>query len=45
MGYRISTVTNEQLKRVEKYLNDRPIRKFKYKTTNKVLHEKIALIT
>ncbi len=45
MGYRIRTVTDEQVKRVEKYLNDRPVRKFKYKTPNQMLIEKIAFIT
>jgi IS30 family transposase len=40
-----ATVTDEQVKRVEKYLNDRPIRKFNYKTPKQVLLEKIVLIT
>jgi len=31
--------------RVEKLLNERPVRKFNYKTPNQVLQEKIALIT
>ncbi len=41
----LSTVTDELVKRIEKYLKDRPVRKFKYKTPKKVLLEKIALIT
>ena len=41
----LSNVTDEQVKRVEKYLNNRPVRKFNYKTPNQVLLEKIALIT
>jgi IS30 family transposase len=41
----LSMVTDDQVKRVERLLNNRPIRKFNYKTTNQVLLEKIALIT
>jgi IS30 family transposase len=41
----LSTVTDELVKRIEKYLNDRPVRKFNYKTPKQVLLEKIALIT
>ena len=41
----LSVVTNEQVKRVEQLLNNRPVRKFNYKTPNQVLLEKIALIT
>ena len=41
----LSNVTDEQVKRIEKYLNDRPVRKFKFKTPKQVLLEKIALIT
>jgi IS30 family transposase len=40
-----STVTSEQVKRVERLLNNRPVRKFNYKTLNQVLLEKIALIS
>lgn len=41
----LSIVTAKQVRRVEKLLNDRPVRKFNYKTPNQVLLEKIALIT
>jgi IS30 family transposase len=41
----LSIVTSEQVKRVERLLNNRPVRKFNYKTPNQVLLEKIALIT
>lgn len=41
----LSTVTDQQVKQVEQLLNNRPVRKFKYKTPNQVLQEKIALIT
>ena len=41
----LSTVTNKQVKQVEKLLNNRPVRKFNYLTPNQVLQEKIALIT
>lgn len=41
----LSIVTNEQVKGVERLLNDRPVRKFNYKTPNQVLLEKIALIS
>lgn len=41
----LSIVTDELVKRIEKYLNDRPVRKFNYKTPKQVLLEKIALIT
>ncbi|MBM3455156.1 MAG: IS30 family transposase [Bacteroidetes bacterium] len=41
----LSIVTDEQVKRVERLLNNRPVRKFNYKTPNQVLLEKIALIT
>lgn len=40
----LSTVTDEQVKVVEKYMNNRPVRKFNYKNPNQVLLEKIALI-
>ncbi len=38
-------VTDGQVKRVERLLNKRPVRKFDYKTPKQVLLEKIALIT
>jgi IS30 family transposase len=41
----LSMVTDDQVKLVERLLNNRPIRKFNYKTPNQVLLEKIALIT
>jgi IS30 family transposase len=41
----LSIVTSEQVKRVERLLNNRPVRKFNYKTPNQVLLEKIALIS
>lgn len=41
----LSIVTDDQVKRVERLLNNRPVRKFNYKTPNQVLLEKIALIT
>ena len=41
----ISAVTDQQVKQVEQLLNDRPVRKFNYKTPKQVLQGKIALIT
>ena len=41
----LSIVTSDEVKRVERLLNNRPVRKFNYKTPNQVLLEKIALIT
>jgi len=41
----LSALTNDQVKRVERLLNNRPVRKFNYKTPNQVLQEKIALIS
>jgi len=41
----LSAVTDRQVKQVEQFLNDRPVRKFNYKTPNQVLQGKIALIT
>ena len=41
----LSMVTDDQVKRVERLLNNRPVRKFNYKTPNQVLLERIALIT
>jgi IS30 family transposase len=40
----LSAVNQDQVKQVEKLLNNRPVRKFNYKTPNQVLQEKIALI-
>ncbi len=36
----LSIVTNDQVKRAEQLLNNRPVRKFNYKTPNQVLLEK-----
>ena len=41
----LSAVTDQRVKQVEQLLNDRPVRKFNYKTPKQVLQEKIALIT
>ena len=41
----LSMVTSDQVKRVERLLNNRPVRKFNYKTPNQVLLEKFSLIT
>ena len=41
----LSIVTSDEVKRVERLLNNRPVRKFNYKIPNQVLLEKIALIT
>jgi IS30 family transposase len=41
----LSLVTDAEVKHVERLLNDRPVRKFNYKTPNQVLREKIALIS
>jgi IS30 family transposase len=41
----LSIVTSDEVKRVEQLLNNRPVRKFNYKTPNQVLLQKIALIT
>jgi|688.fasta_scaffold606800_1 IS30 family transposase len=38
----LSALTDQE---VEQFLNDRPVRKFNYKTPNQVLQGKIALIT
>jgi transposase, IS30 family len=40
----LSLVTTEEIKEIERKINNRPIRKFKYKTAKQVLLEKIALI-
>lgn len=39
----VSAVTDQQVKNVEQFLNDRPVRKFNYQTPNQVLEGKIAL--
>lgn len=41
----LDLVSSYQVKKVERLLNNRPVRKFNYKTPNQVLQEKIALIT
>jgi IS30 family transposase len=41
----LSLITDDQVNRVERLLNNRPVRKFNYKTPNQVLLEKIALTT
>lgn len=40
----LSTVTNKQVKQVEKLLNNRPVRKFNYLTPNQVLQKKLHLL-
>ena len=37
-------VTSDQVKRVERLLNNRPIRNFNYKNPNQLILEKIVLI-
>jgi len=39
----VSAVTDQQVKNVEQFLNDRPVRKFNYQTPNQVVEGKIAL--
>lgn len=41
----LSMITNRELKQIENALNNRPVRKFNYKTPNQVFSEKIALMT
>lgn len=41
----LRTISNREIKRVEQLLNNRPVRKFNYKTPNQLLQEKIALVT
>jgi IS30 family transposase len=41
----LSKVTAREVSRIENLINNRPVRKFNYKTPNQVLQEKIALIT
>ena len=38
-------ISHHRVRQVEEFLNNRPVRKFKYKTPNQALQEKIALIT
>lgn len=40
----LSFITARQLQRIEDKLNNRPVRKFNYKTPNQVFSEKIALV-
>jgi IS30 family transposase len=40
----LSAVNQDQVKQVEKLLNNRPVRRFNYKTPIQVRQEKIALI-
>lgn len=44
-GTDLTLITAKQIKEVENKLNNRPVRKFNYKTPNQVFSEKIALIT
>lgn len=39
----VSAVTDQQVKNVEQFLNDRPVRKFNCQTPIQVLEGKIAL--
>jgi IS30 family transposase len=41
----LSLVTHQQIKTIQALLNERPVRKFNYKTPNQVLQQKIALAT
>jgi transposase, IS30 family len=41
----LNLITNRELKQIESKLNNRPVRKFNYKTPNQVFSEKIALMT
>ena len=41
----LTKVTTERVKEVETIINNRPVRKFNYKTPNQVFSEKIALIS
>lgn len=40
----LTKITTDRVKEVEELLNNRPVRKFNYKTPNQVFSEKIALI-
>jgi IS30 family transposase len=44
-GTDLSKENHQRVKQVENLLNNRPVRKFKYKTPNQVFSQKIALIT
>lgn len=44
-GMDLTGVTTHALKAIEDKLNNRPVRKFKYKTPNQIFSEKIALTT
>lgn len=41
----LNLITDKELKDVENMINNRPVRKFNYKTPNQVFSEKIALMT
>ena len=41
----LNFVTEQEIRKTEDKLNNRPIRKFNYLTANQVLQQKIALIT
>jgi IS30 family transposase len=41
----LNTIDPLTIKKVEKLLNNRPVKKFKYKTPNQVFSEKIALVS
>jgi len=38
-------ISYHRIRQVEEFLNNRTVRKFKYKTPNQALQEKIALVT
>jgi IS30 family transposase len=38
-------ISHHRVRQVQEFLNNRPVRKFNYKTPNQALQEKIALIT
>jgi IS30 family transposase len=41
----LTTITTERVREVERLINNRPVRKFNYKTPNQIFSEKIALIS
>lgn len=41
----LRTITQQQIKKIQALLNERPVRKFNYQTPNQVLLQKIALAT
>jgi IS30 family transposase len=41
----IREISHHRVRKVKEFLNNRPVRKFKYKKPNQELKEKIALIT